>query len=75
MPNARHEFCNSVGQWILFCVSSLLVYGRKRDFYMLLNFVRAQNSIIQLPGLGALQYNNGYWCDRIDQGTSEKLKE
>ena len=60
MPNARHESCDSVGQWILFCVSSLLSYGRQRDFYMLLNCVRAQKSIIQLPSLGEHQYNNGY---------------
>ena len=75
MPDARHEFCDSVGQWILFCFSSLLSYGRQRDFYMLLNCVRAEKSIIQLPSLGELQYNNGYWWDRKDQGTSGKLKE
>ena len=73
--NSLYEFCDSVGQWILFCVGSLLLYGRQRDFYMLLNCVRAQNSIIQLPSLGELQYNNGYWWDRTDQGTSGKLKE
>ena len=41
-----------VGQWILFCVSSLLLYGRQRDFYMLIHCMRAQKSIIQLPSLG-----------------------
>ena len=56
MPNARHEFCDSVGQWILFCVSSLLSYGRQRVLYMLLNCVRAEKSIIQLPSLGELQW-------------------
>ena len=63
-----------VSQWILFCVGSLLLDGRQRDFYMLLNCLRAQNSIIQLPSLGVLQYNNGYWCDQTDQGTSGNLK-
>ena len=57
MPNARHEFCDSVGQWILFRVGSLLSYGRQRDFYMLLKCVRALKSIIQLPSLGELQYS------------------
>ena len=49
MPNARNEFCDSVDQWILFCSSCLLSYGRQRDFYMLLNCVHAEKSIIQLP--------------------------
>ena len=75
MPNARHEFSDSVGQWVLFCVSSLFSNGRQRDFYMLLNCVRDQKSIIQLCSLGELQYNNEYWWDRTDQGTSGKLKE
>ena len=73
--NAFYEFCDSIGQWILFCVSSLLFNGRQRDFNMLLNCVRAQNSIIQISRLGALQYNNGYWCDQTNQGTSGNLKE
>ena len=75
VPCLTDTFCDSVGQWILFCVGSLLSYERQRDFYMLLNWVRAQKSIIQLPSLGELQYNNGYWWNRTDQGTSGKLKE
>ena len=49
--------------------------NRQRDLYMLLNCVRTKKSIIQLPSLVELQYNNVYWWDRSDQGTSGKLKE
>ena len=59
----------SVSGFYFVSVPYFLSYGRQRDFYMLLNCVRAQKSIIQLHRLGELQYNNGYWWDRTDQGT------
>ena len=49
--------------------------NREHDLYMLLNCVHTKKSIIQLPSLVELQYNNGYWWDRTEQGTSGKLKE
>ena len=45
------------------------------DMNFVTDCVRALKSIIQLPSLGELQYNNGYWWDRTYQGTSGKLKE
>ena len=34
-----------------------------------------KSQLSSYTNLRELQYNNGYWWDRIDQGTTGKLKE
>ena len=38
MPNARHEFCDSVGQWVLFATKSQLSsYAAQENFNIPMN--------------------------------------